>query len=252
MQIIYFILVFIFFYFLFNILPAMPSANAVKKGTELILRKDYEKGLEFFEKGAMSKKAKAFTKIRYAFLELKFGDIRKARKVISSLLMNNKLSRGDRYEAKSVWALICFIEGDKEQCEEVCGELYKNYLNTDVYCTLGYIYNLTRTPEEAVRFNLEAYDYNPDKAVICDNLGQAYYLNGENERALELYESNEGKNPDFPEFYYNYALVLIKAGNKEKAASVIETGLSKEFHNLTTVKREQLEELKKELSEGKE
>lgn len=252
MQVIYFILVFIFFYIFFNIVPKIPSNRAVSKGTDLILKKEYEKGLEYFGKGAMSKKAKDFTKIRYAFLELKFGDIKKAKKVISGLLNSNMLKRGDRYEAKSVWALICFIEGDNEQCEEVCGELYKNYLNTDVYCTLGYIYNITKSPEEAVSFNLEAYDYNSDKPVIADNLGQAYYLNGDLEKAYELYEKTMGKNPDFPEFYYNFALVLKNMGDKKRAVEMLDKALEKEYHNLTTVKKEQVCQLKRELTEGNE
>ena len=83
--------------------------------------------------------------------------------------------------------------------------------------------------------NKEAYEYNPDKAVIADNLGQAYYLNGDYEEAKELYVKIMEKNPNFPEAYYNYALVLIKTGDNKKAKEMLNEALTKEFHNLTTV-----------------
>ena len=104
-----------------------------------------------------------------------------------------------------------------------------------MYCTLGYIYNILKTPEEAIAFNKEAYEYNPDKAVIMDNLGQSYYLNGDYDEAEKLYEKIMETNPKFPEAYYNYANVLIKKGDNEKAKEMLKEALTKEFHNLTTV-----------------
>lgn len=243
MIILYFIIVFIFFYIVFNVLPKMPSTSNINKGTKLILKKEYEEGLKYFEKGAMSKKAKVFTKIRYAFLELKFGDIKKAKKVISLILNDAFVDKKMKYEAKSVWSLIVFLEGDIEQTEEVCDELYNNYKNTDVYCTLGLIYNMTKAPADAVKFNEEAYGYNPEKAVIADNLGQAYYLNGEYEKAEDIYNKVMEMKPVFPEAYYNYALLLIKLGRNEEAKEMLEEALKKEFHNLTTVPAEKIKEV---------
>ena len=242
-----FIVLFGISYFLLNVVPKIPTWLKIRKASELILNKEYEKGLEVFEKAAKSKRMKPFTKIRYAFVELKYGDIAKAKKQISLILNDRTLKPRERYEAKSVWALIVLTEGDIEQTEELCEELYKNYLNTDVYCTLGYIYNKLRSPGEAVRFNLEAYDYNSDKAVIADNLGQAYYLNGQADEAEKIYKAKEGENPEFPEFWYNYALVEKALGDNGSALRLAKTALEKEFHHLTTVTREEVSALIKEL-----
>jgi len=251
MAILFVVLVFLFFYVVFNYLPKLVPGMHIKKGTELILKKQYKEGLIWFEKGAMSKKIKPFTKIRYAFLELKYGDMAKAKKVISLIINDSFVDKKVKYEAKAVWALIAFMEGDIEEATEVCDMLYKNYKNTDVYCTMGYIYNLSKSPEEAVSFNLEAYEYNPDKDVIADNLGQAYYLSGKLDEASEIYEKVMEKNPNFPEAYYNYALVLIKKGNNAEAIKMLEKALEQEFHNLTTISSEKIEETLFELTSNK-
>lgn len=240
MIIIYFLLVFAFFYVLFNVLPKLGPYLNMKKGTKLVLEKNYAEGIKYFKKGAMNKRIKPYTKLRYAFLELKYGDMKEAKKVISLIINDALVDKKIKYEAKGVWALIAFLEGDLEQAEEVCSDLYKNYKNTDVYCTLGYIYNVLKTPAEAIEFNKEAREYNPDKAVILDNLAQAYYLNGDYDQAESLYESIMEKNPEFPEAYYNYALVLIKKGENEKAEEMLKKALTKEFHNLTTITKEQV------------
>lgn len=240
MIIICFLLVFAFFYFLFNILPKIGPYLNIKKGTKLILEKNYTEGIKYFKKGALNKRIKPYTKIRYAFLELKYGDIKEAKRVISLIINDPLVNKKMKYEAKGVWALIAFLEGDLEQAEEVCSDLYKNYKNTDVYCTLGYVYNVLKTPAEAIEFNKEAREYNPDKAVISDNLGQAYYLNGDYDEAENLYETIMENPPEFPEAYYNYALVLIEKGKSEKAKEMLEKALTKEFHNLTTITKEQV------------
>ena len=251
MIILYVVIVFLFFYVVFNYLPKLVPSMHIKKGTELILGGNHKEGLELFYKGAMSKHIKPYTKIRYAFLELKYGDIKKAKKVISLLINDAFVDKKMKYEAKAIWALICFMEGDVEQAKEVCENLCKVYKTTDVYCTMGYIYNLTASPEEAVAFNLDAYEYNSDKDVIADNLAQAYYLNGEYDKAEELYGKIMANPPKFPEAYYNYALVLKELGNKDKAEEMLREALKKEFHNLTTVKKETVEETLK-LLEGNE
>ena len=47
-------------------------------------------------------------------------------------------------------------------------------------------------------------------------------------------------SPRFPEGYYNYALVLMKKGDRKKAKEMLNEALTKEFHNLTTITKEQV------------
>ncbi len=234
-----FILVFVLFYILFNILPKYKYLY-VLKGTNLITEGNIEKGLLLFEKGVASSKVDYMTKIRYAFLELKFGDLKKAKKTILRML-SEKIPNKIRYEAKAIFAIILYKEGDLEEAKETMLSVYENYKNTNMYCTLGYLFNMLETPENAVKFNEEAYEYNSDHAVILDNLGQAYYLLNENEKAIKIYEEVMLKKPKFPEAYYNYALVLLEEGDKDRAKEMLEKALTKPFHNLTTVTKEEIE-----------
>jgi len=232
-------LIFIGFFLVFNIIPKYPYLY-ISKGTKLINEGKTEEGLRLFEKGALSKNVDYMTKIRYAFTELKLGSIEKAKVKISYILSEKKLPTGMKYEAKAVFALILFKEGSLNDAKELMLEVYENYKNTNMYCTLGYLFNILEEPEAAVKFNLEAYEYNKDHNTILDNLGQAYYLNGQYKEAEEIYEKLIEKSPAFPEPYYNYAMVLIKKGDTEYARELLEEALAKPFNNLTTVTKEEI------------
>ena len=234
-----FILVFLLFCVLFNIVPKWKYIY-IQKGTKLINEGKKEEGLKYFEMGAYGKKTDYMTKIRYAFCELKFGDIKKAKKMIMYIL-NEKVPLNIRYEAKSIYAIILYKEGDLEEAKEAMLSVYENYKTTNMYCTLGYLFNMLETPEKAVEFNTEAYEYNSDKDVIVDNLAQSYYLMGEYEKAEELYRDLIEKEPAFPEAYYNYGLTLAALNNKDKAKEMFEKALTKSFHNLTTVTIKEVE-----------
>ena len=224
---------------LFNILPRW-KYYYVQKGSALINEGKYEEGLALFEKGAYGSKIDYMTKIRYAFCELKFGDLKKARKMIMWVL-GEKTPANVRYEAKSVFAIILYKEGSLADAKETMLSVYENYKNTNMYCTLGYLFNILETPENAVSFNEEAYEYNSDHDVIADNLGQSYYLSGNREKALEIYEELIKREPRFPEAYYNFALVLIAEGDRIRAKEMLEKALAKSFHKLTTVSKEEIE-----------
>ena len=234
-----FLLLFILCFIVFNIIPKYPYLK-VSKATGLINEGKIEEGLELFSKVLKNKNVDYMTKIRYVFTELKFGDLKKAKESISYILAEPKLPRGMRYEAKAVFALILYKEGSLDDAKELMSDVYENYKNTNMYCTLGYLYNVLETSEEAVRFNLEAYEFNSTHHTVMDNLGQAYYLNGEYDKAEEMYKELIEKNPAFPEPYYNYALVLIKKGDLEYANELMSEALAKPFNNLTTVTKEEI------------
>lgn len=234
-----FILVFCFFYFLFNMVPKYHYLY-IMRGTKLINQKKVDEGLLLFEKGAYGKKVDYMTKIRYAFLELKMGSLEKAKKMIMYILSTGKVPLNIRYEAKAIYALIQFKEGEINEAKETMLDVYENYKTTNMYCTLGYLFNILESPKKAVELNEEAYEYNSEKEVILDNLGEAYFLNDDVEKAYEIYEKLMEKNPAFPEAYYNYARVLDKKGDREKAEEMLSTALEKPFNKLTTVTKEEI------------
>ena len=65
-------------------------------------------------------------------------------------------------------------------------EIIKTYETTTVYGSLGYLLILKGNLENALQFNLKAYEYNPSDKIIQDNLGQNYYLLGQYEKAKDI------------------------------------------------------------------
>ena len=236
-----FILVFIGFFILFNVIPKYPYLFVIK-AIKKIDEGKHKEGLLLYRKVLKKKKIDGMTKIRYAFLEIKYGEIENAKEELNKLLADLKLPFATKYEAKAVYALVLYKEKNFEEAKELMLEVYENYKNTNMYCTLGYLFNILEKPDVAVNFNKEAYDFNSLHNTILDNLGQAYYLNGELEKAKEIYENLIDKSPAFPEAYYNYGLVLLKTEDKELANEMFERALAKPFNNLTTVTKEEIEE----------
>ena len=110
------------------------------------------------------------------------------------------------------------------------------------------MYNLKGDGKKAVEFNEEAYDYNSDDNIITDNLAEAYAINGEYDKAKEIYEELLARDPEprFPEAYYGYGELLIKQGEKEKGIELIEKSLEKPFSFLSLKSKEEIEQMLEE------
>jgi tetratricopeptide (TPR) repeat protein len=216
------------------------SSIYYKKGIKEINNRNYEKGLHLLEV-AVSQGVKPMQEIRAAYAALKVGDVKKARTKLNMVLLNRNIKENFKNEAKCILAIVCVNQGEVEEAREILDKLHKTYKNTNFYATFGFVAILTGDREYYTKINEEAYDYNKDSPVICDNYAHTLYLNGEFDQSEELYQAMIEKTPNFPEAYFNYALVLIEKNNIEKAVEMLESALTKEFFGITTIKREQVE-----------
>ena len=212
-----------------------------------------KKGLELLEKLMEKKKVNIDMKVFYAFYLMKNGDFKKARQVFDRLILPfdehiEKSAKATKVQVKQNHALLLWKEGNLEEAIKITEEIIKNYKNTVVYGNLGYFYVLAKS-EKALEFNLEAYDFASDDAVILDNLGFSYYIAGNLEKAEEMYEKIHSgkKEPAFPEAYYNYGLVALKKGDKEKAKELFEKALLQKFSYLSDLDKETVEKALEEL-----
>lgn len=209
------------------------------KGVKLINQKNYVEGLNYLEK-AVAKGVTPSQEIGAAYAEVKFGDIRKAETKINMVLLNGKVPQNMKNEARCVLAIINIAKGNLNSAREIMDKMYDNFKTTKFYSTYGYLAILSGDMEFAKKINEEAYDYNSDNAVICDNYGLYLYNAGEYEKAKEIYEKITEKELKFPEGYYNYANVLIKMDQIEKAKEMLEKALSMEYFGVTTIKKEEV------------
>ena len=213
------------------------------------IKKNYEGAIKIFKIantiGNMSVKNKSF----YGYALLRCGKIDEAETVLRDTLSLTKSETADRYQVKNLIAIAYWKKGCLDDAiEELEDVIDRNYKTTQIYQNLGIFYNLSDDYDRALKFNLEAYEYNKDDDIICDNLADIYAIRGEYDKAKEIYEEllNHDPEPRFPEAYYGYGKVLIKLGEKEKGIELIEKSLTKPFSFLSIHPKEEIEELLKE------
>ncbi len=208
-----------------------------------------EEALKWFKRGYETQKAGVRSTVSYAYLLLKTGNVEESGLVLDKLL-KGQLRREDELYAKSNLALVYWKKGELDAAVSTLEEVIQEYKTSSIYGSLGYLLILKGDLDRALEFNLEAYDYNSSNTVILDNLGQTYYLRGELDKSQETFETLLAKNPGFPEAYFNYALVLVKLGQGEKAAELLKKALESKFSFLSDITKDIVEAKLAEVEAG--
>lgn len=221
------------------------------QGNICYMKNDMEKAVKKLEKAYQTGRAKPKYISAYGYILLKTGKVEEAYAILSKLA-ELKLSQDEMMHIKSNLALTIWKKGDLDQAISMLEEIYNEYKNTNVYGSLGYLLILKGDLDRALKFNLEAHEYNNSNAVIADNLGQTYYIIGEYDKAAGIYEKLVSTNPTFPEAYYNYGLVLAALEEKDKAIEMMNKALNYKFTYLSTITKTEVENKLAELSGQKD
>ncbi len=206
---------------------------------------EYGKGnlhnsIKWFSKAANVKNAKADVLVNYGFVLLKAGRFDESKQILTKA-MSKSITQDAKNFAKSNLALVVWRTGDLDKAIEMLKEVIAEYKNTAVYGSLGYLLIEKGDLDEALKWNLEAYEYNSDNAIIQDNLAHLYHLRGEMDKADELFEKLMKNQPSFPEAYYDYALYLEDINKAEDARQMYEKSLSCTFSFNNTITKEQVQ-----------
>ncbi len=220
------------------------------KTNKAYARGNAEETLYWLERVYKTGVAKPNAVTTYGYLLLKDGRLEQAMKIFEEQYNTPNISNTDYYNIKSNYALCLWKQGKLEEAVTLLEKIIPDYKNTNIYGSLGYLYNLQGDLEKALKFNLEALEYNSTGGVILDNLGQTYYLMGEQEKAQEIFEKLLAQKPKFPEAYYDYALVLEKLGDKEKAIAMLKDAQQHKINYLSAVTNEHIETKLEQLNEG--
>ncbi|MGI6669947.1 MAG: tetratricopeptide repeat protein [Acetivibrionales bacterium] len=198
--------------------------------------------LKWFKKAHETKRTGAGTRISvsYAYILLKNGDLSASDDILQQV-MNSSPAVEDVPYIKSILALVLWKKGELDNAVEMLEEVIKTYKTTSVYGSLGYLLILKGDLEKALKFNLEAYDYNSSDKIIQDNLAQNYYLLGMYDKAEEIYKPLLESGPSFPEPYYNYGLLLEKVGKAAQALEYMKKAMNYKFTYLSSITREEVE-----------
>lgn len=200
-----------------------------------------EDAIKWFEKAIAVKGAKNGTKILYAYLLLKRGNVERSEKLINEILASNP-SVDDKNLTKSNLALILWKKGQLEEAVGILEEIIKDFKTTNIYGSLGYFLILKGDLQKALELNLEAYEYNNSNSIILDNLAHTYFLMGESDKAEEIFKKLMDNSPTFPEAYFDYGLLFEKTGRNEEAAQKFEKALTCKFSFLSTITIEGINE----------
>ncbi|MGI6621906.1 MAG: tetratricopeptide repeat protein [Clostridiaceae bacterium] len=186
----------------------------------------------------------------YAFFLVKMGYTEDAAVEIDKAI-ECAVTEADKKSLLVTKSLVLWKQRKIDEAIKELEELLITYENTNVYATLGFLYIEKGDYNKALEFNLKARDFNSSSTIILDNLGYTYFLLGDYDNALETYKDVIKNKPNFPEAFYNYARVLEKKGDLEKALYMVRYSLTLRFWNTSTVKKEEVEAYLAEL-EAKE
>lgn len=212
------------------------ASNAAQKGNT-------ERALRLYRRADKLGKMSYGARVNYGYFLLKNGYLGEARVVFNKISMDKKINNTARKQLKSLQALVVWKEGRLDEAIEMLEEVTTDYVTSMTYQSLGLLYILKRDKEKALRFCLEAYEYNPDDNVIVDNLAEAYALCGDTENAMKTYEELLSRNPHFPDAYYGYGILLMQNGRREEGLDYIGQSLGKKFSFLSALPRERVESI---------
>ncbi|MDO4563512.1 MAG: tetratricopeptide repeat protein [Clostridia bacterium] len=207
---------------------------------------DIDGAFEKFEKAYATGRLRPTFVIYYAYLILRHKSPERAYTMLTKLINKKKCDAQTLLRAKHNIALALWRTGRLDEAISLLEKVHTQGPTTITTGALGALY-LERAKRDndfdsALRFALEAYEYNDEDITIADNLGEIYFLLGETEKARALYEALFALgSPKTPTPYFNCARTLYAAGDKDGAREMAQTALNMQFTNLTTVEKNEIE-----------
>ena len=182
----------------------------------------------------------------YSVLLMRLGQYERAMEIIRMTEKLDKLNTEDRRRLTMNYAICQWKLGDLDRAIGSMKELMKNYKNSTVYGSLGYMLieqgDQTGDYEEARRFNAEALAYDDEDPVVLDNVAQYYYRTGDTAKAREYFEKALEERPTQVDSMYYLAKLKEQAGDLEGAGALMDEARKIHFSALSTVGKQRIDE----------
>ncbi len=212
---------------------------------------------EGYEKALAKGMNQAGYLMAYTVLLLRTGKFERAMELVRMTEKLPRLSVDQKRRLTVNYAICQWKLGELDHAIGAMRELMKNYKNSTVYGSLGYMLiekgDQTGDYSEARKFNAEAMEYDDEDAVVLDNVGQYYQRTGDNAKAREYFEKALEIRPVQVDSMYYLARIKQADGDIAGAKDLIDKALSIHFSALATVTPELLKQYRVELdaAEGK-
>lgn len=241
MSIIYILSIALFIFAMFKLIPAVLKVCAMRA----IAKGNNDRAVALYKMAAYIFGGNNQYKTEYALVLMRFGEFGQAENILNGIILDREIPQKDKINAKTYRAMARHKLGRTAEALEDMTELFEDAKTTFVYGMLGYLKQLSGNAE--LEFCKEAYDYNSEDRDICDNLLVAYIRTGDFDKADEIAADLREKYPQFVEAFYHSALLEFKRGNVAKAAEFLDKMKECRRSMLTTVSKEDIENLRKEI-----
>lgn len=222
----------------------------------------YRAALKLYEEAASGAKLPVNYDLAYAMLLMREGELEKARQRMLELSKDKTLSKDNWFQLRIQYALYQWKVGEIDKAMETMGRAAAYKMNGNVYSTMGMFWvdkaKETGEFEEALKYNMEALDYDDEDGATLDNLGQLYEAMAEAEadqakaseymdKALDFYKKAHAAKPRQITTLYYLARMLHRRGEDDKARKVLSIRDTLYYSAMCPVTRDMIEALAREI-----
>lgn len=206
-----------------------------------------DKAEAFYKKAEKAHMTRGNYRLAYGILLLNKGDYKKSRDVLGSLLIELPSSAKTALMAKTNLALTYWKLGDIDTSIEMLWEVHRKQRRSMVYGALGLLLVLKGDLETAIKFNMEALEYDEEDPIILNNIAQNYYRMGEKEKARKYFLKSVAVKEDLTDALFYLACMDNEKGNLESARTRLKKALNSKTIVLSSISKDDIEEKLKSL-----
>ena len=209
------------------------------------------KAIEGYERALAKGMNQAGYLMAYTVLLLRTGNFKRAMETVRITEKLPNLNTDQKRRLTVNYSICQWKLGELDHAIGAMRELMKNYKNSTVYGSLGYMLiekgDKTGDYSEAKKFNDEALEYDDEDAVVLDNVGQYYQRTGDIPKAREYFEKALEIRPEQVDSMYYLARIKQAEGDIAGAKELIDKALTIHFSALATVTVDLLKSYRAEL-----
>ena len=213
------------------------------QGSKAYNMKNFTYALERYRKSVKVSGCKGAIVTSYLIVEIKYGKPSLALDYINKNMNNKKFDEATKYSMSVSKAIALWKENMALDSLNLLKDLLKASENTYAYETLTTLLIMNKNYDEALEYIKKGLDYNKDSNVLLSNEAEVYYKLGNFQKSEELFKPLIESKVNFAEPYYYTGLLAKDRGEREKAIELLEKVIDCNDSLLTTVSKEETQEI---------
>ena len=213
------------------------------QGSKAYNMKNFTYALERYRKSVKVSGCQGAIVTSYLIVEIKYGKPSLALDYINKNMNNKKFDEATKYSMSVSKAIALWKENMALDSLNLLKDLLKTSENTYAYETLTTLLIMNKNYDEALEYIKKGLDYNKDSKVLLSNEAEVYYKLGNFQKSEELFKPLIESKVNFAEPYYYTGLLAKERGEREKAIELLEKVIDCNDSLLTTVSKEETQEI---------